>query len=317
MAISDIFGIIVFLSIIGSTAVILLLLFDKMTRTVLPFWVYIFLMISFIFPVTSSDSVIFYHEPMRNRNFEIAGMVWLIGSVAMTLLLFVKTLIAKRMLMSYTVCLDDRTLALYKEINERVGLRRLPPLLCGNTKEPACVIFTWRSHVVLHNDIMDEMSDNELQTVLTHELLHIKRRHTALRRLLDFICCIHWFNPVLWIGRHEFALACETDCDRSVVKAYGDTLSAIEYAKIMVKLMEVSAARRKPSYMSLGALDFWAAKYRIETLIKKPSKLKRIIGIGACAVIVGFTLWQSVQISKSYFYPFSGSNYSSEWSKSG
>jgi beta-lactamase regulating signal transducer with metallopeptidase domain len=219
------------------------------------------------------------------------------------------------MISKYAGCTAERVLEVYDECLRKVKFRHTPPLLFGKIKEPACVIATWRSYVVLQEEIIRDLTDDELKTVLIHELLHIKRKHTVLQRIFDLVCCVHWFNPFIWIGRREFSSACEIDCDRSVLKAFDGELQAIAYAKVMVRLMELAAAKKKPLHGTLGALDFWVAKHRISNLLNKPSKLQKTFVVFACAAIICGTVWLSIDFSRSHFYPYSGISNGTEWSE--
>ena len=316
MGISDFFYVILFLSMIGGLACILLTFIEKVTRLSLPFPSYFSIAFFLAVPLVIPDAAIFYHEPIRAGFFNTAALVWIIGFGVFAVLVLVRTLAAHGMIKKYADCTTERVVAVYGECLENVKLKRPPPLLYGKMKEPACVITAWRSYVVLQEEITEKLTDNELRTVLTHELLHIKRTHTVLQGIFDIICCVHWFNPMVWIGRHEFSSACEVDCDRSVLKVFGAQLQAIEYAKIMMRLMELAVVKKKSLRGNLGALDFWVAKHRITNLVNAPSKLKKIIAVFACAVIVCGMIWLSVEHSRSYFYPFSGRINGIEWSES-
>ncbi len=314
MDISDLFNIVIFLSIIGSLACILLLFIERVTRLSLPFMVYPSIMFFYAVPLTIPDAILFYHEPMRMETFKIAALVWIIGFGVLAVFMLLRVLVVHRMISKYAGCTAGHVLAIYDECLRKVKLRHTPPLLFGKIKEPACVITTWRSYVVLQEEIVRDLADDELKTVLVHELLHIKRKHTILQRVFDFVCCVHWFNPFIWIGRRDFSSACEIDCDGSVLKVFDGELQAVAYAKVMVRLIELTVAKKKLLHGTLGALDFWVAKHRISNLLNKPSKLRKAFAVFACLAIICGTVWLSIDISRSYFYPYSGMGNSMEWS---
>jgi bla regulator protein BlaR1 len=293
-----------------------MIFFEKTIRYTAPLSAYISVAFFLCVPLVIPDATLLYHEPMRAEVFKAAALIWIVGFVVSVSLMLARVAIAYGMIRKYAVCRTERVISVYGECLGMVKVRHSPPLLYGTIKEPACVISTWRPYVILREEIIRELTDEELRTVLTHELLHVKRKHTLLQRAFDIICCVHWFNPIVWIDRHEFSSACEIDCDRSVLKVFGGRLQAIGYAKIMLKLMELSVAKRKSPHGALGALDYWVAKHRITNLVNAPSKLKKVIAALACVVIVGGMVWFSVTLSRSYFYPFGGSDIATEWSES-
>lgn len=315
MEISDLFYIVIFLSIIGSIACILLLFIQKVMRLSLPFFIYLTIPFFYALPLTIPEAALLYHEPMRLETFKKAALVWMIGLGISAAFMIARVFAAQKQISKYADCTIERILAVYDECLQKVNLRHTPPLRLGKTEEPAYVISSWQSYVVLQEEIIRDLNDEELKTVLTHELLHIKRKHILLQWIFDFVCCIHWFNPIVWIGRHEFSLACEIDCDRSVLKLFDGELQAIAYAKVMVRLMEYATDKRKSLRGTLGVLDFLAAKQRILNLTNQPSKLQKAIAILACVILICSTIWLSIDFSRSHFHPYYGLRSGIEWSE--
>jgi beta-lactamase regulating signal transducer with metallopeptidase domain len=313
MGISDLFYIVIFLSIVGSTACVLLLLIEKVVRLALPFFLYATIAVFYVVPLVMPITRLSVYDPMRIEAFDTAALVWIIGFGTAVLVKFVRILAASRTIKKYADCKDERILTLYGECVGKVKLIHSPPLLFGAIKEPACVITILRSYVILHGEIIKELTDDELRAVLIHELLHIKRKHTIMQMIFDLICCVHWFNPIIWIGRYEFLSACEIDCDRSVLKLFDGEMQAVSYAKVMVRLMELTAAKKK-STRGTGVLDFWVAKHRITNLLNTPSKLRKTLAVLACALIICGTIWMSAEVSRSYFYPYNSAITDIEWS---
>jgi len=57
----------------------------------------------------------------------------------------------------------------------------------------------------------------ELDLILKHELVHLRRGDLWGKLLLLIATCAHWFNPLMWpIGR-AFSLTCEEACDAAVI----------------------------------------------------------------------------------------------------
>ena len=62
-----------------------------------------------------------------------------------------------------------------------------------------------------------EWSDEQLRSVLLHELAHIKRRDTMARLLAQIACALHWFNPLVWLAGWRLGVECERACDDLVL----------------------------------------------------------------------------------------------------
>jgi beta-lactamase regulating signal transducer with metallopeptidase domain/uncharacterized membrane protein len=59
--------------------------------------------------------------------------------------------------------------------------------------------------------------DEQLRSVLLHELAHIQRRDTMARLLAQIACALHWFNPLVWLAAWRLGVECERACDDLVL----------------------------------------------------------------------------------------------------
>lgn len=77
-----------------------------------------------------------------------------------------------------------------------------------------------------------KMTDEELDCIFTHELVHFKYFDMFYKWLVQITICVHWFNPFVYLLGKEVNKRCELSCDEKVIgalneqerKRYGDTL---------------------------------------------------------------------------------------------
>ena len=60
------------------------------------------------------------------------------------------------------------------------------------------------------------------KVVLCHERVHLQRRDYLWKPLALVICCVHWFNPLVWQAFYLMNMDCEMSCDEKVVKLLGE-----------------------------------------------------------------------------------------------
>ena len=91
--------------------------------------------------------------------------------------------------------------------------------------------------VLLPQDLLDALSDSELEHIVLHELSHLKRRDDWTNLAEKFIEAVLPIQPAIyWIGR-RMSLEREMACDDWVIAATG---TARRYASSLVKVAELS-----------------------------------------------------------------------------
>ena len=72
-------------------------------------------------------------------------------------------------------------------------------------------------HRLLLPDAARTWSAEQLQSVLLHELAHIKRRDAIAQLLTQLACALHWFNPLVWFASWRLHVERERACDDLVL----------------------------------------------------------------------------------------------------
>ncbi len=158
-----------------------------------------------------------------------AGILWLITAAA---LLIRKIVIYQRFIRRMRAGSEPADLELlerFGRIVEEMGIKRTVELrINGLASSPLLAGFI-RPMVILPSA---ELSEKDFRYTAFHELTHYRRLDVCYKWLVQFVICLHWFNPFVRLLGRETDRACEFACDEAVVaeftadekRAYGDTL---------------------------------------------------------------------------------------------
>jgi len=125
----------------------------------------------------------------------------------------------------------------------------------------------------------DWSNESELNFILTHELVHIKRFDALTKLIISSCLCIHWFNPLVWVMYFLFNRDIEISCDEAVIRRLGEPAKQ-DYALTLINMVEHRSQCLLPSLYS----NF--SKYAIEERIIAIMKMKKGTIIGSIAAIL-------------------------------
>lgn len=123
------------------------------------------------------------------------------------------------------------------------------------------------------------LEGEENEYVLMHERAHIKRKDNLWRMIAVFICCLHWFNPAVWLFLGKFFETLELACDEKVLAGCGEEKKK-DYALALIGCEE-----KKTVFVSA----FGGAKTRI--------RIEKILSYKKLSLFSGFCLTVFIIIS--------------------
>ncbi len=88
--------------------------------------------------------------------------------------------------------------------------------------------FSWFGHIVASEEDMKVYRD----MILSHELAHIRLRHSWDVLFVDLALCLWWFNPAMWLLRRELQNLHEYQADDAVLNGGVDAKS---YQMLLIK----------------------------------------------------------------------------------
>ena len=119
--------------------------------------------------------------------------------------------------------------------------------------------FSWFGHIVASEEDMKVYRD----MILSHELAHIRLRHSWDVMFVDLALCLWWFNPAMWLLRRELQSLHEYQADDAVLN------EGVDAKNYQILLIKRAAGARLHSVAN--CLNHSNLKNRITMMCKKNS----------------------------------------------
>ena len=155
------------------------------------------------FPVT-------YKEKLLEKVFGAAAALWIIGALAIVLMLTAV----------YFTTLREMRGAAHLRDNVYLSDKSAAPAVYGVIRPRIILPAVWR--------------DRDMELILLHEETHIRRADNLWRMLAFLIVAAHWFNPLCWVFLKTFLADLELSCDECVLVKLGGA-RAKEYARTLLE----------------------------------------------------------------------------------
>ncbi len=181
---------------------------------------------------------------------EYLPLAWCVGFAVLAVRLFAAHLLlrrASRHCPALTAPPDEKIAAAFADACTRLSIRQRVTLLLDQKRTIPVVWGVFRQRLMLPLEAR-EWSDEQLCSVLLHELGHIKRRDTLVQWLMQIACALHWWNPLVWFAAWRLHVERERACD-DLVLASGVRPSA--YAE---HLLDVATRLTPARWMSACGL---------------------------------------------------------------
>lgn len=180
---------------------------------------------------SSTDEVI---QSGKSRPIFVLACIWLSLSIillAFCIFSFLKITRSFRTAVLY----NDK--GMVKEAAGRLKLKRRVKIYISDRTDTPLVTGLVNTRIIIPPYLADPSRKRELEYVIIHELVHIKRFDNISRLLAILALCIHWFNPLVWLCFFFYQKDMEISCDAGVLTAYENDVRT-EYANSLLNVAE-------------------------------------------------------------------------------
>lgn len=214
------------------------------------------------------------------------GVIWIVGSVIRGLYILRGLLLFRRWLASARPA-PERVTALLPHVAARLRLSRQPQVLVvPGVVTPMIWSLGNRARLLLPERLLPSVDDDQLSTLLAHEMAHIRRGDQWVRLLELVVSVLYWWHPVVWLAQRNLRRAEEEACDAWVVWALPAQAEA--YARAILTTVDfLSNDRPRPAPLATGMGD-GPMKERLRNIVA--ASTPRTFSAGARLSLIGLAL---------------------------
>ena len=186
----------------------------------------------------------------------VAVWLWVAGGVVLGLRLALSRCLLFKLGRDARRCDDAALQATLDDLRSAMQVRRKVDLLLHRDRSMPMTWGIFKTRLLLPEEATS-WQDGRLRAVLLHELAHVRRRDCLTQLLVQTVCTIHWFNPLVWVAARRLAAERERACDDLVLVS---GVRASDYAE---HLLRIATGYEDRSATAAAALAM-ARKSRLE-----------------------------------------------------
>ncbi len=160
--------------------------------------------------------------------YQMFGLIWMAGAFFFLIKLTIRYIKLTKMLDRIPVKKDERTESILTAVLKDKEKR--PEIVKTSAVQIPCCTGVFHKRILIP---AKEYSDEELHYIILHEHTHLKNNDVLTKLLINSICAVYWWNPLVYLLRKDMQQSLEIRCDGQVSKKM-DSISRSNYLAVML-----------------------------------------------------------------------------------
>ena len=207
----------------------------------------------------------------------VAAYVAGIGGMAIRLLMGLYG--SQRLRMTAQPVEEARLQQVMSRLGKQLCLKVNPVVAYSTRVTTPLVVGVIKPAILLPASILTQLSTEQVESLLMHELAHIRRYDHWVNLLQRTIETVLFFHPAVWWLSHKVSIEREHCCDDLAIR-WGS--EPCDYAETLVRLSEIRTCRNDLSYGGVAAL---AAKGNRPSQLQ--GRVRRVLGMPLAGPSIG------------------------------
>lgn len=196
----------------------------------------------------------------------LAVSIWFVIALTLLIIRIVRYLTKRHALHALAIeCEDENLEHTLKCLRETLGYQRRIEIAWTRVDNETFTLGAIKPIIFLQK----EYGEGELYWILKHEMTHIAKMDLLVKLLLEFVCSLYWFNPLIYLLEHKMKYLCETSCDEKVIKGCTE-----EECQKYIDLLDRNKRANRPKIPLSSALEDGGEIDKRITLIKNRKDIK-------------------------------------------
>jgi len=215
--------------------------------------------------------------------------VWFCGCAFLIVFWFLRWQRVAAIVRAATPLRGGREFNALEHLTQTLGLPVAVHLLSTNAALEPGIFGLFRSVLVWPGAISAHLDDSHLQSILAHELCHVRRRDNLTAALHTIVESLFWFHPLVWWLGARLIEERELACDEEVIALGNDRRI---YAESILKICEFCAAPPLACVSGVTGADLKRRVTRImkEDRMKNLDFVRKLLLVTAALAVLAFPL---------------------------
>lgn len=196
---------------------------------------------------SSATSTINSEQAISNSsNFYLLAFMlfWVCGILILSSRLVLGMLSLKRFKKNAELISDQKLIGFINEQAKQMGIFQKVRIYSSTLVHSPMTFGSLKPIILIPLSLLGNLSFQQLELILTHELMHIKRKDYLINLVQNFIEIVFFFNPIIWWLSKEIRKERENCCDDGVLELfdsldYSKTLTQIEDNRIRIQELQL------------------------------------------------------------------------------
>jgi beta-lactamase regulating signal transducer with metallopeptidase domain len=152
---------------------------------------------------------------------EIMSIVWMIGVILFLVKYFIGNIFLLN-LKKVSVPVEEKYSSLMESLKKKLNIKNQIKLVQSNRLKVPLVMGIFRPLIVFPLAYFNQLTPQQFESILIHNLVHIKRNDFLINQIQVIIECLMFFNPITWYLSRQIRMYREYHCDDEVKKQIPD-----------------------------------------------------------------------------------------------